>query len=104
MPPEPYAPKHRAAPAPTQPSALVGPRHAGERARPARKALRHTLTFGGLAAAATGVAVAAGVVHTPGATVNLADSLTPVSASNQAAPTSDLTHRPRSSPAGADPA
>ena len=48
-----------------------------QRARPARKALRTTLTFGGLAAAATGVAVAAGVVHTPGTPVNLADSLSP---------------------------
>ena len=35
-------------------------------ARSARTVLRHTLTFGGLAVAATGVAVAAGVVHTHG--------------------------------------
>jgi hypothetical protein len=86
--PEQYAPKHRAAPAPTQPLALVGPRHVGERARPVRKALRTTITFGGLAVAATGVAVAAGVVHTPGAPVNLADTLAPVAAAaDQAAQT-----------------
>lgn len=84
MPPEQYAPKHRAAPVPTQPSALAGPRHAGPRSRPARKALRTTLTFGGLAVAATGVAVAAGVVQTPGATVNLADALSPVAAAGRA--------------------
>jgi hypothetical protein len=99
--PEQYAPKHRAAPAPTQPPALAGPRHVGERARPARRALRTTLTFGGLAVAATGVAVAAGVVHTPTAPLNLADSLVPVAATahpslpatNQAPTTSDLTRR-----------
>jgi hypothetical protein len=84
--PEQYAPKHRAAPVPTQPLALAGPRHVGERARPARKALRTTITFGGLAVAATGVAVAAGVVHTPGAPVNLADSLAPVAATADPAP------------------
>ena len=81
VPPEQYAPKHRAAPAPTQPLALVGPRHVGERgsSRRARRSATR-ITFGGLAAAATGVAVAAGVVHTPGAPVNLADSLAPVAA------------------------
>ena len=91
MPPEQYVGKHRAAPATTQPAALAGPpRHAGTHARRAapgaarrgstRKVLRNTLTFGGLAAAATGVAVAAGVLHTHGTAVNLADSLSPVSA------------------------
>ena len=84
--PESYAPKHRAAPAPTQPSALAGPRHVGERARPARKALRTTLTFGGLAVAATGVAVAAGVVHTHGSPVHLADTLVPVAVTAHQAP------------------
>ena len=73
MPPEQYVAKHRAAPAPTQPAALAGPRHLGRRSRPARKALRSTVTLSGLAAAATGVAVAAGMVHTPSAAVNLAD-------------------------------
>src|SRR5690349_11007258 len=73
-----YVPKHRAVPALEQPPALAGPRHLGARQRPARKALRTTVTLTGLAAAATGVAVAAGVVHTPGAAVNLADSLTPL--------------------------
>ena len=75
MPPEQYVGKHRAAPAPTQPPALAGPpRHVGSTpgcapgaAARSRKVLRNTLTFGGLAAAATGVAVAAGVLHTPGA-------------------------------------
>jgi hypothetical protein len=38
------------------------------------------VTFGGLAAAATGVAVAAGVLHSHGTAVNLADSLSPLSA------------------------
>ncbi len=85
MPSEQYAPKHRAAPAPTPPSALVGRRHAGERAHPARKVLRSTLTFGGLAVAATGVAVAAGVLNTSGAPVHLADSLGPVAAAGAGA-------------------
>ncbi len=90
MPPEQYVGKHRAAPAATQPPAPAGPpRHAGSHARlqsparptrSARRVLRNTLTFGGLAAAATGVAVAAGVLHTHGTAVNLADSLSPVSA------------------------
>jgi hypothetical protein len=94
VPPEQYAAKHRAAPAPTQPPALVGPRHAGARSRPARRVLRTTLTFGGLAVAATGVAVAAGVVNTGGAPVHLADSLTPVaSADRTPAATADLTRR-----------
>jgi len=87
VPPEQYVGKHRAAPALTQPPALAGaPRHAGTRtravrpARSARKVLRNTVTFGGLAAAATGVAVAAGVLQSHGTAVNLADSLSPVSA------------------------
>jgi hypothetical protein len=81
VPPEQYVPKHRAAPVPTQPDALSGPRHVGEKRRTARKALRGTVTLTGLAAAATGVAVATGVVQSPGSAVNLADSLSP-SASN----------------------
>ena len=92
MPPEQYVAKHRAAPAPTPPAALVGPRHLGTRARPARKVLRSTVTLTGLAAAATGVAVAAGMVHTPSAAVNLADSLSP--SSNPKAPSAaDLSQR-----------
>ncbi len=92
MPHQQYVPKHRAAPALEQPPALAGPRHLGARQRPARKALRTTVTLTGLAAAATGVAVAAGVVHTPSAAVNLADSLTPLaSAKPPSAP--DLQHR-----------
>jgi hypothetical protein len=102
-----------------QPPALVGPRHVGTRTRSARTALRHTLTFGGLAAAATGVAVAAGVVHTPASAVNLADAVGPSAAGPSAAgPSSagagasaaDLSHRTvvvsRSSDrrAGRDPA
>jgi hypothetical protein len=39
--------------------------------------MRNTVTLTGLAAAATGVAVATGVVQSPGAAVNLADSLSP---------------------------
>ena len=50
------------------------------------------MTLTGLAAAATGVAVAAGVVHTPSAAVNLADSLTPLSTA-KAPSASDLQHR-----------
>jgi hypothetical protein len=48
--------------------------------------LRTAVTFGGLAVAATGVAVAAGVVNTAGATVHLADSLSP-------APAAAVAHR-----------
>jgi hypothetical protein len=73
-----YVPKHRAAPVPTQPVALSGPRHVGEKRRGARKALRTTVTLTGLAAAATGVAVATGVIQSPSTAVNLADSLSPV--------------------------
>ena len=39
--------------------------------------MRSTLTFGGLAAAATGVAVAAGVLHHPVTSVSFADSTSP---------------------------
>ena len=54
-------------------------------ARPVRGVLRHAVTFGGLAAAATGMAVAAGVLHSHGTVVNLADSLSPASAAGGAA-------------------
>jgi hypothetical protein len=77
-----YVPKHRAAPVPSQPAALSGPRHLGAKRHPARKALRGTVTMTGLAAAATGVAVATGVIQSPGAAVNLADSLGPVSSAD----------------------
>jgi hypothetical protein len=93
VPPEQYVAKHRAAPAPTPPAGLVGPRHLGTRARPARKALRSTVTLTGLAAAATGVAVAAGMVHTPSAAVNLADSLSPSSNPQPPSTTTDLGQR-----------
>jgi hypothetical protein len=88
-----YVPKHRAAPTPAQPEALAGPRHLGERRRPARKALRTTVTLGGLAAAATGVAVAGGVVQSPSAAVNLADSLRPASATTGSQTAGDLKDR-----------
>ncbi|HEX4688489.1 MAG TPA: hypothetical protein VH228_17040, partial [Nocardioides sp.] len=63
-------PRHRSAPIPSQPARLSGPRHIGEKRRPARTALRTTVTLSGLAAAATGVAVATGVIHSPAAPVN----------------------------------
>jgi hypothetical protein len=44
--------------------------------------VRSTVTLTGLAAAATGVAVATGVIHTPTSGVNLADSLSPVSSTD----------------------
>jgi hypothetical protein len=87
-----YLPKHRAAPVPTQPVGLSGPRHLGEKRGTARKALRGTVTLTGLAAAATGVAVATGVIQSPGAATNLADSLSPVAASDNA-PTADVQSR-----------
>jgi len=90
--PDQYVPKHRAAPTPAQPAALAGPRHLGDRRRPARKALRTTVTLGGLAAAATGVAVATGVVQTPTSAVNLADSLAPAAA-NTGTPSGDVQDR-----------
>jgi hypothetical protein len=49
--------------------------------------------MGGLAFAATGVAVSAGVVHAPGAAVNLADSLTPPSPADKAQVAADLSLR-----------
>jgi hypothetical protein len=56
--------------------------------------MRGAVTMTGLAAAATGVAVATGVVQSPSAAVNLADSVTPTAATDQAdAPTADVTHR-----------
>jgi hypothetical protein len=89
-----YLPKHRAAPLPSQPVALSGPRHLGDKRRPARKALRGTVTLTGLAAAATGVAVATGVIQSPGAAVNLADSLSPVASTDSAdTPKADVQHR-----------
>ena len=95
MPPhQQYVPKHRSAPVPTQPAGLSGPRHLGEKRRPARAALRTTVTLSGLAAAATGVAVATGVVQSPGTAVNLADSLSPAASTDSAdAPTADVQHR-----------
>jgi hypothetical protein len=114
---EPYAPKHRAAPTPAEPAALSGPRHLGARRHPARKALRTTITLGGLAAAATGVAVATGVVSSPSSAVNLADSLSPASAKTGPSVSTDVQNRSavvsrsadRTAPrpdrrAGADPA
>jgi hypothetical protein len=92
-PDQPYLPKHRAAPVPTQPVALSGPRHIGDKRRPARKALRTTVTLTGLAAAATGVAVATGVVQSPSAAVNLADSLSPVSDTGADGATADVQNR-----------
>ena len=77
VPPSSYTPKHRAVPAPCRPAAFAGPRHVGERSHPARKALRTTVTLTGLAAAATGVAVAVGVVQTGSPAVDLAGSFTP---------------------------
>jgi hypothetical protein len=85
VPPDQYVAKHRAAPALTQPAALSGPRHLGHRGRPARKALRTTVTLSGLAAVATGVAVAAGMIHAPSAAVNLADSLSPTASGQSTA-------------------
>src|SRR6476619_3076102 len=70
-----YAPKHRAAPEPATPAAFAGPRHSGERRRPTRSALRGSSALTGLAAAATGAAVVAGVVHAPIASADLAGSL-----------------------------
>jgi hypothetical protein len=88
-----YVPKHRAAPIPSEPAALAGPRHVGDRRRPARKALRTTITLGGLAAAATGVAVATGVVQSPTSAVNLADSLNPAAATTGTSSGSGLQDR-----------
>jgi hypothetical protein len=67
-----------------QPEALAGAgaRHLGAKRHPARKALRTTVTLTGLAAAATGVAVVTGVVQSPDAAANLADSLSPAAATD----------------------
>jgi hypothetical protein len=78
-----YVPRHRSVPTPTQPVALCGPRHLGDKPHPARRALRGTITLTGLAAAATGVAVVTGVVQSPGPAVALADSLAPASSTGQ---------------------
>jgi hypothetical protein len=91
--PESYLPKHRAAPVPTQPAALAGPRHVGVNRRPARTALRTSVTLSGLAAAATGVAVATGVIQSPSAPVNLADSLSPVSSTDSGNTPADVQQR-----------
>ena len=92
--PQQYAPKHRSAPVPSQPAALSGPRHLGDKRRPARTALRTTVTLSGLAAAATGVAVATGVVQSPAAPINLADSLSPVASTDSGdTPTADVPNR-----------
>jgi hypothetical protein len=92
-----YVPRHRSAPIPSQPARLSGPRHIGEKRRPARTALRTTVTLSGLAAAATGVAVATGVIHSPAAPVNLADSLSPVASTDSSdsgnTPTADVQNR-----------
>ncbi len=89
-----YLPRHRAAPAPSRPVGLSGPRHLGEKRHPARTALRTTVTLGGLAAAATGVAVATGVVQSPSTAVSLADSLSPAPAPETTdTPTADVQHR-----------
>jgi hypothetical protein len=57
--------------------------------------VRSTVSLTGLAAAATGVAVATGVIQSPSAAVNLADSLSPVaSAGNADAPTADVHRAP----------
>jgi hypothetical protein len=77
-----------------QPAGLAGPRHLGDKRRPARTALRTTVTLTGLAAAATGVAVATGVVQSPGTGANFADSLSPVASTDSAdSPTTDVQHR-----------
>jgi hypothetical protein len=89
-----YVARHRAAPALAPPAALAGPRHLGSKRSPARRALRSTVTLTGLAAAATGVAVVTGVVHSPGAAVSLADSLSPVASTGSSdTPTADVQDR-----------
>jgi hypothetical protein len=51
------------------------------------------VTLGGLAAAATGVAVATGVVQSPTSAVNLAGSLTPAAATTDSSPSTDTQDR-----------
>ncbi len=75
MPSSQYAPKHRALSEPGRPEAFAGPRHVGDRHRHSRPGLLSSVALSGLAAAATGVAVAAGVVHAPIAAADLADSV-----------------------------
>jgi hypothetical protein len=92
--PQQYVPKHRAAPEAVQPAGLVAPRHVGDKRRPARTMLRTTVSLSGLAAAATGVAVATGVIQSPGSPVNLADSVSPVASTDSTdSPTTDVQHR-----------
>jgi hypothetical protein len=56
--------------------------------------LRTTVSLSGLAAAATGVAVATGVIQSPGSPVNLADSVSPVASTDSTdSPTADVQHR-----------
>jgi hypothetical protein len=68
---------------------LRSPRPTRRAAQPARKAVRSTVAFGGLAAAATGVAVVTGVLHNPVTEVNLADAVggAPAAADNPVAGT-----------------
>lgn len=67
----------------------------GQKRRTARKAIRGTVTMTGLAAAATGVAVATGVIQSPGAAVPFADSVSPVARTDNApdAAATDVQHR-----------
>src|SRR6476659_5007105 len=80
VPSSPYAPKHRAVPEPSRPVAFAGPRHVGDRRRSGRTAVRSSIALSGLAAAATGVAVVAGVVHAPIASADFAGSLSAAAA------------------------
>ena len=73
---------------------MSGPRHVGEKRRPARTALRTSVTLTGLAAAATGVAVATGVVQSPSSAVSFADSLSPVASTDTPdSPSADVQNR-----------
>jgi hypothetical protein len=65
----------------------------GHKRHPARTALRNSVTLTGLAAAATGVAVVTGVVHSPGAAVNLADSLSPAASNGDPGSSATLADR-----------
>jgi hypothetical protein len=69
----------------------MGPRHRDRSTRVTRRTVRNVVTFSGLAVAATGVAVAAGVVQAPHGAVNLADSLSPVRSGQPS--TADLQRR-----------
>jgi hypothetical protein len=77
-----YAGKHRAAPAQTtatSPATVVAgpfaPRHLDRAKRVRKNTLRNVVGLSGLAAAATGAAVIAGLVHTPAVAGELADSV-----------------------------